>query len=257
MSTPTPTRRTLASTGILLLLIVGALWLRLLNLGSQSLWWDEANTYQAMNGSLLQAFDSITNDILSLPLDNLFLVLCAEGSPPDEFLFRLPAALFGVLCVPLTYVFARDLWGRRAGLVAAGLIAFSPYHIRYSQEARYYTSFAALHLLSLITLSRAISVPSRRRWGVYAVATAIMFYDQVFGFVAAGAQLALHGLYTTARAFSPMIRRWTNRPLPSGKSVHLRSVWFHGLALVGATLPLVALGADRLAIPRHFEQSGV
>ena len=96
----TPARRDLPYRIMVLVFIVAALYLRLLNLGAQSLWWDEANTYQALNGSLSQVFVAITDDILSLPLDNLFLAWCAHGVPPNEFLFRLPAALFGVLCVP-------------------------------------------------------------------------------------------------------------------------------------------------------------
>jgi 4-amino-4-deoxy-L-arabinose transferase-like glycosyltransferase len=46
---------------------------------------------------------------------------------------RLPAALVGTVTVPLLYLFARDLWGRRTALLATALLATYDYHIHYSR----------------------------------------------------------------------------------------------------------------------------
>jgi hypothetical protein len=49
---------------------------------------------------------------------------------------QLLAALFGALTVPVAFELARRIGGRRAGLVAAGLLAVLPLHVQYSQRAR-------------------------------------------------------------------------------------------------------------------------
>jgi 4-amino-4-deoxy-L-arabinose transferase-like glycosyltransferase len=46
---------------------------------------------------------------------------------------RLPAALAGTLTVPILYLFARDLWGRRTALLSALFLAAYAYHIHYSR----------------------------------------------------------------------------------------------------------------------------
>ncbi len=79
-----------------------------------------------------------------------------------EFATRYFSAFFGVLCVPLLYRLAREMFvpppfarGRvREGvwiaLFAAALVAINPYQIWHSQDVRNYTMWPALSLASLI-----------------------------------------------------------------------------------------------------------
>ncbi len=46
---------------------------------------------------------------------------------------RLPAALVGTATVPILYLLARDLWGRRTALLGASFLATYDYHIHYSR----------------------------------------------------------------------------------------------------------------------------
>jgi 4-amino-4-deoxy-L-arabinose transferase-like glycosyltransferase len=46
---------------------------------------------------------------------------------------RLPAALAGAITVPILYLFARDLWGRRTALLSAVFVATYDYHIHFSR----------------------------------------------------------------------------------------------------------------------------
>ncbi|MDH5550968.1 MAG: glycosyltransferase family 39 protein, partial [Gemmatimonadota bacterium] len=52
---------------------------------------------------------------------------------------RLLPAVFGIVAVPLMFLLGKRLFGARAGLLAATLVAFSPWHIYWSQYGRYYT----------------------------------------------------------------------------------------------------------------------
>jgi 4-amino-4-deoxy-L-arabinose transferase-like glycosyltransferase len=46
---------------------------------------------------------------------------------------RFPAALVGTITVPIFYLFARDLWGRRTALVSAIFLTAYDYHIHFSR----------------------------------------------------------------------------------------------------------------------------
>jgi predicted membrane-bound mannosyltransferase len=59
--------------------------------------------------------------------------------PPTPLFLRMPPFLFGVLGVWLTWVLGRKVFGTTAGLVAAFMVAISPWHLYASQFARYWT----------------------------------------------------------------------------------------------------------------------
>ena len=87
-------------------------------------------------GLVVQAMYSTGNWILPIingdyipfkpPLFHWFGVLVAlVVGRVDEFVVRFPSALFGILGVLMTYGFAGRLWNRRAGLLAAVVLATS------------------------------------------------------------------------------------------------------------------------------------
>lgn len=57
----------------------------------------------------------------------------------DETGLRILPVLFGALAIPALYVATAALVGRRAGLYTALLLAVNPWHIYWSQFARYYS----------------------------------------------------------------------------------------------------------------------
>ncbi|MBI1879761.1 MAG: glycosyltransferase family 39 protein, partial [Chloroflexi bacterium] len=56
----------------------------------------------------------------------------------SEAWLRIPAVVWGTLALPLAYQLGRTLLGNSEGLLFMALLAFSPLHVRYSQEARPY-----------------------------------------------------------------------------------------------------------------------
>ncbi len=66
---------------------------------------------------------------------------------------RLPSALLGIAAIPVLYWAGRIFVGRRAAMVAATLLAVSPFHVRYGQEARMYALMALLGALMLWALA--------------------------------------------------------------------------------------------------------
>ena len=153
------------ATPCLLLAIValgGAL--RFYQIGSEGLWLDEAfsvwMSWQPV-GKLLGWLVRIDQHP---PLYYLLLHFwMALGD--DEATVRALSALFGTLTVPVMYLVGRRLADKRVGLLAALILAVSPFHVRFAQEARMYTllalnaSLALYALARLLTDSRAAKAP--------------------------------------------------------------------------------------------------
>ncbi len=121
--------------------------LRLLRLGEWSFWVDEAHTYR----DAVWLGDRFWESRVSIyPLSyGLLKLLHAMGMPSSEGWMRLPFAFFGILSVPLTALVGRSLVGRRAAVLAAGLLALSPWHLYWSQCARSYALTSCLVLLAV------------------------------------------------------------------------------------------------------------
>ncbi len=92
--------------------------------------------------------------------------------------FRAPAAVFGILAIGAFYWLALRLFDSHlAALIGAALFAIAPYHIVYSQEAREYSLWTLMTLLSSVALLAALRQPeSKKRWTVYGVSLAVGLY---------------------------------------------------------------------------------
>ena len=169
----------------LLGLILVAFALRAYNLDFQSLWRDEVDAIRFSSPPFL-ALESVQNIVGVLtqtghngPLYFVALRGWRTLSGDSEFALRYASLLGGVLMVALTYQAARRLrLGPSVALIAALLVATSPYALWYSQEAKMYTWLTCLILLALYAYQAALS--ARRRqfgwWVLFVVATSLSFY---------------------------------------------------------------------------------
>ncbi len=146
---------------------------RLWRLDAKSLWWDESlSLYRAQQpANIILAgridFPGAQTHDQHPPLYFLLLSATRALAGESDFALRLPSALLAVLLVPLHYALAARLFGRRVGLLAAGLAAASPFYLWYAQEARMYTLVTALTLATTHNLWRATGPrgpATGRRW---------------------------------------------------------------------------------------------
>lgn len=102
------------------------------------------------------------------------------------------AAVFSVLVFPCLYWLCLELFGSaRIGWIAMGLVAVTPVHLFYAQEARPYTLLSVLILASSALLLRAMRTQTRTSWILYGVTIAAGLYTQLlFSLVAVA-----HGIY--------------------------------------------------------------
>ncbi|NIN70219.1 MAG: hypothetical protein GTO63_37185, partial [Anaerolineae bacterium] len=101
----------------------------------------------------------------------------------NEFVARLPSALFGSLSILLAYKVGETLWTREVGMTGAFLLAVNAYHVQYSQEARHYALMVFLALLSLIFLLKALRGNSTGLWIGFVICTALGLYNHYFAFL--------------------------------------------------------------------------
>ena len=206
---------------ILTVLIIG-IFFRFINLDKKAYWGDEAFTslqiagYTAselerefFNGQVISVKDlqeyqninpnknlgytikALSKDVHP-PLYYILLKFWASCFGSSVAAIRGFSAVISLLVFPSIYWLCRELFKSPAvGWIAIGLIAVSPFHLLYAQEARMYSLWTVTILLSSAALLAAIRLKTKLSWGIYAASLAIGLYSFLFtGFVAIG-----HGIY--------------------------------------------------------------
>ena len=159
-------------------LLLLALGLRLTRILSQPLWWDEGwSLYFA--GSDPGAILRLTAVDIHPPLYYLLLHAWIRPLSSSVLSVRLLSVLIGTATVPLLYVTASRLLDRRAALLAASLLAISPFHIYYSQEVRMYGLVTFVGLLAWYCALRWEAQGSRWALG-YALSMAAALYSDYY-----------------------------------------------------------------------------
>jgi uncharacterized membrane protein len=165
--------------GLVLILAIGAM-ARLHDLGEDSLWLDEAFSVFVAKQPLGRMLEIITQHDTPPPLYYMLLHVWLTIWPGDvAYSVRLLSAILGVASVFVTYLCGRELGGVRIGLIAALLMAVSPFRVWYSQEGRMYALLAMLCGLSAYFLFRGLLDGRMSAWMGFALTTALALYTQV------------------------------------------------------------------------------
>lgn len=188
------------------ILLLAAALLRLCCLGRESLWFDEgwSAVVARLDGPTLR------NVLATQPFPLYYALLHLWARLGDsEFSLRLLSALAGALTVPVIYAQARHFWGGAAARWAGWLLALSPLHIWYSQEARMYALATLWAALAGWALLRALSKPAAKWWGLYVLFSALALHT----FYYAALVLMAHGAYVLyeswrSRSGGTNLRAW-------------------------------------------------
>jgi mannosyltransferase len=121
--------------------------LRLYRLGEWSFWGDEVAWMD---------FSRIIFDypITRWPVSPLLIHQALKFLGTSEFSARVVPALLGIVTVP--DFLAKNIYGSLAALISALLLAISPWHLYWSQNARFYTSLLLFYTLALFTFYFAV-----------------------------------------------------------------------------------------------------
>jgi mannosyltransferase len=167
------------------LLVLGALTavaaaLRLIAIGHQSFWLDESFTVDLVQRPFGDMLSTVARTESTPPLYYVLVWLWAKVFGDGEAGLRALSALFGTIAVPVAWRAARELFSPRAGLVAAALVAFNPFFVWYSQEARSYSLLVLMAALSVVFLVRALRERTRRAYVLWALTAALGLLTHYF-----------------------------------------------------------------------------
>ncbi|MFE1748397.1 glycosyltransferase family 39 protein [Coleofasciculus sp. H7-2] len=213
---------------IIVLLVLGVFF-RFVNLDKKVYWYDETLTsltisgftkdelyQQVFNGSEVGVEDllkyqypnpekGLIDTVSSLSLDS-------PEHPPFYFIMarfwvqlfgnsvavtRSLSAVISLLAFPCIYWLCLELFeSPLVGWIAIALIAVSPFHVLYAQEAREYSLWIVTILLSSAALLQAIRLKTKIGWVIYAVTVVVSLYTYLFSALV----LIGHGLYVAITA---------------------------------------------------------
>jgi 4-amino-4-deoxy-L-arabinose transferase-like glycosyltransferase len=164
-----------------------ALVLRLIRLGGRPLWYDEAfavlyaeKPFSTMLYGTVTRVEGAAADVHPLFFySTLHAWMLAVGQSPAAV--RTLSVLLGVATVGMTYLLARRLFGGLAGLAAAAVVAASPFHVYYSQEARMYALLGFAGVTMAYFFVRAWSAGGWGNWLAFGVFAALTLYAHNLG----------------------------------------------------------------------------
>jgi len=166
-------------------LVLGGAALRFYGLEIQSLWLDELTAWSRSRAATLAGVLEQARGDVHPPAHALALFAVQRCCGDSELWLRLPSALAGVIAIPVLYAFVRRLFGVRAALLAALLLAFGATPVTYSQMARPYsllllgvcaTGVFWLDALRGLQAGAPLRLATRAGFVLGAIATAYLHY---------------------------------------------------------------------------------
>lgn len=169
---------TLEQKLLAILVIIGS-GLRLYLLADKSIWLDEAFSITISQHGLFDLLRLVFLTDTHPPLYYLALkiwLLFGDG----ETQVRILSAIFSIAAIPLIYLVAANIFeDERIGLIAATVLAFSPFQVWYAQETRMYAMLTFFVLASALFFFRALRYDNLLDWIGYILATVLALYTDI------------------------------------------------------------------------------
>lgn len=170
------------------------------------------------------------NHLLNTVLVNISMALFGQ----QEWAIRLPAVIFGIATVVVTYWVGRFVLSRQGALGAALLLSVSYHHIWFSQNARGYSPYLFFSLLASGLFVKGLQEDRRSIWALYVMA-------MLFNFASLFSAGYVLGAHVMVGALALLLLRRRGRP-----SVNL----LKRLALVFGVLGLLVFQLYAAMLPQ-------
>ena len=193
---------------VYLILLLGLI-VRLINI-NQSLWLDEAINVLAVRDFKL--FDLITiysPGDFHPPLYHVILWFWIRLFGTNEISVRLLSVVFGLGTLWVCYLLIKKFFSEKQAILSTILLATSPLHIYYSQEARMYMETAFFAIVSVYFFLNVISEGKKCNLGSYIgfiISTTLLLYSEYVPYFLVLSQnlIYLPLIYTHKR----LMRKW-------------------------------------------------
>ena len=217
-----------SGVGAVTLLTVAAAILRIYDLSSKSLWYDETATAARMASSPHELLHILAHGEINMSLYYVLMYGWTWCVGASEFMLRFPSAIFGAATVPLLFLLGAELRDRSTGIIAALLLTVNATCISYAQDARSYTLYVALVTLGSVFFVRMMKGRASNNFVGYILNGALSIYAHLFGI-----------MIVPAQALSLLVFR------PSRKTVLYSIAAFVAVIMLGSGAFLFAISGDR------------
>ena len=180
---------------LFLVLIIGlGLFLRIYGLDNPGLWYDELRTFDRVNGDMGHTFNTLKESYFP-PLYYILMNIWCGFFGFSEFSLRFPSMLFSTFSIIAIYFLAKTMFSQREGLISALLLCVSSYAINYAQEAKPYSMFWFLGIISFLHFFRYVNEPHRKNLVLYGIFSSAMIYTFYLGLILLFVQNALFVIF--------------------------------------------------------------
>ena len=180
LSTPSQVERLTAVRAVFLFLLTAAgLAARLFCLTCKPFWFDETFSVEVARLTWPNFIHLLWWREANMSFYYVLLRIWLHfGHSP--FFIRSLSAVIAAATLPAVYWLGSLLFDCRVALVAAALLAFNGYDVRYAQEARSYSLFVLLATLSSGSLIAFLEKPTRARRIAYIVSSILAVYSHFY-----------------------------------------------------------------------------
>jgi len=159
------------------------LFLRINNLGKESLWYDEIYGISIADseGIVTVVKEVIEHVPMHTYLYYVTMHFWIDLFGNSEFSVRFPSLIFGVLGIFMIYKVGKLLFDKETGILASLILAVSQYNIYYSQEARMYSLLAFLTLVSFYFFIKVLNDCNSWFFIGYLISSILLMYTHLYG----------------------------------------------------------------------------
>ncbi|MCK4589139.1 MAG: glycosyltransferase family 39 protein [Nanoarchaeota archaeon] len=181
---------------LILIILVGG-FLRFYQLDNESLWQDEGFTLiEVDQPSFKQTFNAIIGPPEGTPpLYFIILHFWTRIFGTSEFSLRFPSAIFGMVSILLIFLIGKEIFNKKTGLISALIMSVSTIQILYSQDARAYSLFVMLTLISFLFYIKTLKSSSNKNLFFYLISTLFLLYTHHFALFVLFAQNIIFFLF--------------------------------------------------------------
>ncbi len=192
---------------VLLTILSIGLFLRIYDLGNESIWLDER---ESVRFASLNLSDIFLMSERNPPLYNIILHGWINVFGDSEFSIRFPSVIFGFISIFMMYRVGNQIFDKNVGILGSLLLGLSVFHIRYSQEARMYSLSFLLTLLSIYFFIRFLKDRSYKVLISYILFSILLMYSHIYGlFIIISQNIYLIVLFFSSKElFRLNIKRW-------------------------------------------------
>jgi uncharacterized membrane protein len=148
-------------------------------LGARSLWFDETFSIFYIQKDWPAFWHIIFNYEANQTLYFILLkfwILLGD----DEATLRFLSVIFATAAIPMVYLVGKELFDKKAGLVAAILLAVNGERLYYAQEVRGYSLLLFLTICSSYMAIQCVKKPSRKWWAWYVIVNVLATHVHFF-----------------------------------------------------------------------------